>query len=345
MKKCFIVIFFSLFLISCSTPCHKNDHFNGKQFHNAVPPSDPNLKKNIFYIFELINKDWKRWPTDLQNTDIPHISSQTGKNETYITFINHSTQLIQLRGVNIITDPIFSKRASPYSWIGPKRVRAPGIPFEQLPKIDVVLISHNHYDHFDIESLKKLDQIHHSLFIVPLINGTILKKAGIKHFIEMDWWQTYKIFPNHTITLVPAQHWSTRSLFDVNLSLWGGYFIKADDLKILFAGDTGYGNHIQKIHDRLGQMDICFLPIGCYEAHLDEVYNHFNPEEAVKSHIILGSKLSIGMHFGTFRLSDEKYYEPVQRLESALKKSDVSQENFIAPWNGKTTYFKKSEEQ
>lgn len=345
MKKWFLVIFYSLFLISCSTPCPQNDHFNGKQFHNPQPPNDPNLKKNIFYVFELLIKDWKRWPHHVQNRDHPQVESQVNKNETYITFINHSTQLIQLHEINIITDPIFSKRASPYSWVGPKRVRDPGIAFDNLPNIDVVLISHNHYDHFDVESLKKLNQNHHSLFIVPLNNASILKKVGIKNFIEMDWWQTYKLSPHHSVTLVPAQHWSTRSLLDVNRSLWGGYFIQADDLKILFAGDTGYGRHIPKIREKLGEMDICFLPIGCYEAHNDEAYNHFNPEEAVKSHIILGPKLSIGMHFGTFRLSDEKYFEPVQRLNSELKKYHISHESFIAPWNGKTTYYKKPEDQ
>lgn len=254
-----------------------------------------------------------------------------------VTFVNHATVLLQADGINFLTDPIWSERCSPFSFIGPKRYRDPGIAYADLPKIHCVLISHNHYDHFDKETIRCLIQDHDPLFILGIGLERLAKKLGMKKVVFLDWWES-KDSPL-PITFVPALHFSGRGLFDRNKSLWGGFVIKTSSGPIYFAGDTGYGSHFKEIAKRLGNPILALLPIGAYEPRWFMRPVHMNPADAVQAHLDLQAKQSMGIHFGTFKLSDEDIDEPVLDLAKALKEKQVSTEVFWLPQFGETRNF------
>lgn len=320
-----------------------SDHFNGKHFSNLYPSKEPGFLDVLRW---KLGYPATKWPAHIPNTQIPALPSVIAENEVFVTFINHASLLIQIAGLNIITDPIFSLRASPFSWVGPKRARDPGLALDDLPKIDLVLISHNHYDHMDLPSLKQLAVKHNPQFIVPLNNAHYLKSKGITKIIELDWWQQFPINDHQSITFVPMHHWSKRTLFDNNEALWGGYFIKDFSMKILFAGDTGFGNgkHFEAIREKCGKIDLGLLPIGSYEPRWFMQYHHLNPEDAVKVHLLLGCKQSIGMHFGTFQLTNEAHDAPALELSMALQKEGLTEKDFITPSNGQTLHFNVSQD-
>lgn len=301
-----------------------SDHFDGKKFFNKLPYH----KKSILDLFRWwFSGHRQTWPVNVPLTQQANIVSVQNANEVRITFVNHATFLIQTKNINFLTDPVWSLRVSPFSWMGPKRVKAPGIPFEKLPPIHVVIITHNHYDHLDLATLQKLNERFHPLFIVPLGNKIILTKAHIDNVLELDWWQQYKT-DSLTITLLPAQHWSSRWLHDKFDTLWGSYGIEVAHNKILFAGDAGYSNRFVEIKNKWGIPDLAFLPIGSYKPEWFMKDNHLNPEEAVKAHMDLQSKLSIPMHYGTFQLSDEGIDEPELDLKNAIEKYHISSKQF-----------------
>lgn len=310
------------------------DHCNGEKFFNHHHSSMP--KNNLFNLLKWkIGDKKKSWPKFIPNHIKPNLPADIKSDQTAISFINHASLLIQFSELNILTDPVFSKRVSPISWMGPKRVRAPGIALKNLPKIDVVTISHNHYDHLDINSIKKLNQLFKPLFIVPLGNAKLLKSAKIANIIELDWWKSITI-KNYSITLTPAQHWSARSLHDKNKALWGGYIYRSAHQQVFFAGDTGYSDHFKEIFKRFGPMAMSLLPIGAYEPRWFMKYHHMNPEEAVLAHIDLHSAMSIGMHFGTFHLANEGHEDPIDDLNNSLQKHHISNKKFITLNQGET---------
>lgn len=234
-----------------------------------------------------------------------------------VTFVGHATFLIQTGVANVLIDPVYSDRASPFTFAGPRRVRQPGVAFDDLPSISVVLLSHNHYDHCDLPTLQGLDRRFHPLVVTPLNNGPLLKSAGLRRIEELDWWQAAATTPLR-ITLTPAQHFSARSPFDRNRALWGGFVISAGGRRIFFAGDTGYGPHFHEVRERAGPIDLALLPIGAYEPRWFMKDVHMNPAEAVQAHLDLDARQSIGMHFGTFHLTPEAIADPVTALEEAL---------------------------
>lgn len=307
-----------------------SDHCDGHQFFNPSGVMPTSFKDIVQW---KLNTQRKPWPTWIENKIQSNPVPSTNENEIVLTFINHVTFLIQTAGLNILTDPVFSKRVSPSQRIGPKRMRAPGLAFEQLPKIDLVLVSHNHYDHMDLPTITRLARAFQPQFVVPLGNGHFLKKAGAVNIVETDWWQTFEFHKLQIIT-VPAQHWSRRGLRDMNKALWAGFVVKTHRNKVYFSGDTGYGPHFKEIRNRLGAMNLALLPIGAYKPRWFMRNQHMNPEDAVLAHIDLEASLSVGMHFGTFQLADEEYDEPVKDLEHALNKHDVS--NFAVLEMGET---------
>lgn len=315
----------------------KSDHFDGSSFKNPGAPVDKSFFDFLKWQF---TKQVTPWPEEVVNTAIPSIASNVEANQVVTTYINHATHLIQVKGVNLITDPLFSLRASPLSWIGPKRVRKPGVELADLPRIDVVLISHNHYDHMDKESIRQLSEKFDPLFIVPLANAEKLKEFGAKKIVELDWWQD-TVVPGTDVHVfvVPAQHWSKRGAFDTNKALWGGFVLKTSSAKIFFAGDTGYSSHFTEIYKRFGAMDISMLPIGAYEPRWFMKEQHMNPAEAVQAHLDLHSKNTLGTHFGTFQLTDEGIDEPVKALSAELKLKNIEASQFQAPENGQTHNF------
>lgn len=289
-----------------------SDHFDGKKFFNPTENSHHNF-------FDLIK--WKitaedsNWPELVANQTYPVIPLDETK-RAVVTFINHATFLIKLKNLTVLTDPVFSERVSPFKFLGPKRVREAGMKLEELPLIDVVIISHNHYDHLDLESLKQIDGKFHPLFLVPLGNEKLLKEAGIQNVREMDWWEE-QLIKEHKIVFTPSQHWSARGLFDRCETLWGSFYILSPQFKTYFGGDAGYSSHFSNIRLRLGAPDLSLLPIGAYAPRWFMKVHHMDPDEAVKAHRDLNSGFSIGMHFGTFKLSDESINEPIERLQGA----------------------------
>ena len=237
----------------------------------------------------------------------------------YIIWIGHSTFLIKKSGIVILTDPVFSDRASPFKNIGPERLIPPAIPLNQLPKIDFITVSHNHYDHLDIDSLKKISELNpDAVFLVPEGDLRLLKRKRIDNAYEFNWWETFST-DGLTFTFTPVQHWSKRGLFDRNKSLWGGWYMNFNDYGMYHAGDTGYSNDFIDTRLKLGAPKYAFIPIGAYNPEWFMAESHVNPEDAIQVMLDLEAEKAFGMHWGTFALTDEDTLEPPARLKEALK--------------------------
>ena len=261
-----------------------SDHFDGERFFNL--DRSKTIKKGFRDLLKwrLSPRPRGFWPARAENSNTPDLPRSLAADELAVTGINHATDLIQFQGLNLLTDPVFSERVSPLSWIGPRRVRPPGVAFEALPKIDAVLVSHNHYDHMDLRSLARLHRRDRPRFIVPLGNARFLNGVGIDGVVELDWWGETAVGDGASVVLVPVQHWSGRTLFDRRRALWGGFFIRRGAASVFFAGDTGYGAHFAAIRERLGAPDLSLLPIGAYEPRWFMKDQHINPDEAVRAH-------------------------------------------------------------
>lgn len=280
----------------------------------------------------------KAWPRWRETAALPlHFGANIKQNSA--TWISHSTVLIKVDGITLLTDPVFAHVIGPFPWLGMARKTPPALKIESLPPIDIVLISHNHYDHLDGFSIKTLLSLYNPLVIAPLGNGPLLKSLGCSRVIELDWWESYRVNPLLNIVLTPALHWSRRTLLDTCQALWGGFLIQNQDLKIFFAGDTGYHGHFQKIFQKFGAMDLSLLPIGAYEPRWFMKNVHMNPTDAVQAHLDLQSKQSMGIHFGTFRLTDEGIDDPAEELKQALDQAQIDPLLFIAPLLGQTINF------
>jgi L-ascorbate metabolism protein UlaG (beta-lactamase superfamily) len=246
-------------------------------------------------------------------------------------------------GLNILTDPVWSDRCSPVSWAGPRRHRAPGIPFEALPPIDALLVSHNHYDHLDLATLERLAQRGAPQALVPLGNFAVVRETGIGCVTELDWWQSVRLSGEVTVTLVPAQHFSSRSLWDRNETLWGGYVLSGPSGDVYFAGDTGYGSHFREIARRFPRIRAAILPIAPFRPRPSPETPspsgsavHMGPREAVRAHRDLGTEVSLAAHFQIFQLGMEGFEDAVNELTLALKEDQLQADRFIAPLPGHT---------
>ena len=235
-----------------------------------------------------------------------------------VTFIGHSTFLIQTSVANILTDPMYSQRAGPFNRFGPRRVRQPAVRFEDLPPISTVLLSHNHYDHCDLRTLRMLAKRFDPIVVTPLGNASLVRSTGIRRVDELDWWQEARTSAL-PITLTPAHHFSARTPLDRNRALWGGFMLGPAGARIFFAGDTAYGPFFRDIRRRLGPIDLALLPIGAYEPRWFMKAVHMNPAEAVQAHLDLEPSESVGMHFGTFQLTTEGIDEPLRALDEARR--------------------------
>jgi N-acyl-phosphatidylethanolamine-hydrolysing phospholipase D len=256
------------------------------------------------------------------------------------TFIGHATVLVQLGGLNILTDPMFSERAFAVQFLGPQRKVPPALGLSELPHIDVVLISHNHYDHLDRASVQALNRQAGGppQFLVPLGLKSWFAEQGIAHAQEFDWWQSLE-WQGLRFNLVPVQHWSARGVHDRFRTLWGGWWMQsvgAGAKSVFFAGDTGYSKDFADIRERFGPVDLALLPIGAYEPRWFMHNQHVNPAEAVQIHRDLQARQSIGIHWGSFELTDEALDEPPQALERALAQAHEPAERFIALDHGRT---------
>ena len=246
----------------------------------------------------------------------------------YLVWIGHATYLINKDGLTILTDPVFSKRASPVRFAGPKRLIPPAIPIDQLPNIDVITVSHNHYDHLDLRSLKKIYKANpNAIFLVPKGDKKRLERRGIENVKEFLWWEDIEI-KGSKFTFTPVQHWSARGIADRNKSLWGGWFMNLKSEIIYHAGDTGYSSDFIETKKRLGSPSLSLIPVGAYAPRWFMKTNHVNPPEAIQVAIDLESERNFGMHWGTFQLTDEEIMEPPELLNRALEERGLSEDFF-----------------
>jgi L-ascorbate metabolism protein UlaG (beta-lactamase superfamily) len=306
-----------------------SEHFDGEHFYN---PGSPPLRGSASLLQWLANREpgpWRKWTPAPPGPPPPPRISDGG---IRVTFVGHSTVLLQMDGANILTDPIWSMRASPFSWIGPRRHRPPGLRLEDLPSIDVVLQSHDHYDHFDIPTLRRLTSRHRPRFVVPLgVRARLVahKIPGGDESTEIDWWQTVSISSEIRITAVPARHFSGRSFRDRNRTLWCGYIVEGPSGTVYFAGDSGYGTHFREIRDRFPNIRLALFPIGAFRPQWFMGPVHISPQEAVRAHQELGAACSVAIHFGTFRLADDGEDEPATELRRALEAAAIPASKFL----------------
>jgi L-ascorbate metabolism protein UlaG (beta-lactamase superfamily) len=304
-------------------------HFDGKRFYNPDHPQARGFLDVLRWKLTTHPERSPAWIADVI-TSVPPRLVETG--QLRVTAINHSTVLLQQPGITILTDPIWSHRASPIGWAGPKRRRAPGVRFEDLPEIDIVLLSHNHYDHLDVSTIRKL-ALRRIEFVVSLGVASLIKKQGATVVHELDWDQSVKI-GGIIIHCVPALHFSARGPFDRNRTLWCGYVIETGDGLVYFAGDTAFGDHFGAIHARFGPARLALLPIGAYQPRWFMSAVHMGPDEAIRAHDLLGAKKSVAIHHGTFQLTDEEIDKPRQELAEGLSRRHEGPHSFLTLANG-----------
>ncbi len=301
-----------------------SDHFDGRFFFNPGAPAGRSFRDFLRWQRTRRATPWPAW------RDVPGLAvapTPAAADEVAVTFINHVTFLIQLPSLNILTDPVFAERASPVPWAGPRRVHAPGLSLERLPPIDIAFVSHNHYDHMDLPSLRRLAAEHGCLFVTGLGNGVFLQQQGVRPVLELDWWEETSL-KGAQLIFTPAQHWSSRGPGSRNHTLWGGLWLGRGAHRLFFAGDTGYSHWFADIRRRFGPPTLALLPIGAYEPRWFMSDQHMNPDDAVRAHIDLGACRSVAMHFGCFRLTDEGIDEPVEALARARRAHGVAAEAF-----------------
>ncbi|MCY1274465.1 hypothetical protein D9M69_241680 [compost metagenome] len=310
-----------------------SDNFDGRRFHNLEPKPHKDLR--AFLRWQLGREQQADWVDQPGPAVPPEVPTRVEGDELRITYINHATLLIQHRGLNILTDPVWSQRVSPFSFVGPRRHHPPGLELDQLPPIDLILVSHNHYDHLDLESLRGLaERFPLARVVSGLGNAMLIRESGFKNVVELDWWQELPLDGGLKLHSVPVQHWSARIRSDTNETLWMGFVIESPDGPFLFPGDTGLGPEFRLIRERFGPMRFAALPIGAYAPRWFMRDNHMNPDDAVQAHLQLESAHSLAIHFGTFNLTDEGQFAPPRDLARALADWQVDADDFRVPTPG-----------
>jgi L-ascorbate metabolism protein UlaG (beta-lactamase superfamily) len=305
-----------------------SDHFDGLRFFN---PDGVDTDRSFRDLLRWKLKETAApWPRSVAVSQTVPDASVPGMR---VTVVGHASVLIQADGLNVLTDPIWSERASPISFAGPRRVWAPGIAFEALPRIDVVLLSHNHYDHLDLATLRRLHVKHNPLIVTPLGNDVILRRAiPDVRAVAGDWWDRINIGKNAAVTIVPTYHWSSRTGRDRRMALWSGFMLSTDAGHTYFSGDTGYGNGriFRDIRQRIGRPDLALIPIGAYAPRWFMCAQHTDPNEAVQILEDLEAARAVGIHWGVFRLTDEPRDEPPELLLKALARRGIAESLFPA---------------
>ena len=342
MKILFTIVLIFTFLCSLAMLKGHNQYFNQKKFHHTRtgftnPYLSQNEQRKSFYeVLKMMSlKRPKPQYQPVAQLNVDEIHNNLDKNISFITWIGHSTMLLNIRGKTILTDPIFSDRCSPVQFAGPKRYTPPSININSLPKIDIIVISHNHYDHLDLNTVKLLGKNTSTIWYVPLGLKSWFEKLNVKNVIELDWFDEIKT-NNVEIICLPSQHWTKRSLFKSFDTLWSSWLIKVEKYKFWFAGDTGYNNiQFRQIGELYGPIDLAAIPIGAYEPRWFMKNFHVNPRESILIHKDIKSIKSFGMHFGTFVLTTEPILNPVQKIKEHILNDNNFSGNFILPKHGK----------
>lgn len=326
-----------------------SDHFDGKTFFTPGAEQPQGLAGVLkWQLNHEITEPWPAFHDDAPGAAPP---ARVGANTTptgdsasrppvRVTYVNHSTMLLQFDGLNVLTDPIYENRVSPFSFVGPARNCPPGIRFDDLPHIDLLLLSHNHWDHLEIGTVKKLAARDKPRIICPLGVKAFLEQEGVGNVTEMDWQQSVAINPTTMLHCVPAQHFSGRGMFDRNATLWAGYVIASKAVgNVYFAGDSGYGPHFKAIGAQFGPLRLALIPIGAYKPNWFMAPVHIGPPDAVRVHQDVRSEQSVAIHFGTFPLADDGADEPVSDLKKALAAQQIDAARFRALKNGESVNF------
>lgn len=313
-----------------------SDHFDGHRFFNPDSPAGRSFGDFVRWQRTRRRRPWPQW---VENHAHPRLPAVLEPGQLALTFVNHITFLVQFRGLNVLTDPVYSRRVSPFRHVGPKRVRPPGLAFADLPPIHLVLVTHNHYDHLDIETLLRLEEVHSPHFVTTLGNRAFLQQFGLQAVQELDWWQSVDAL-GAVVTLTPAQHWSSRRPRNRNRTLWGGFLVRSGERLVYFAGDTGYWKHFREVRERFGRVDLALLPIGAYEPRWFMRDQHMNPDDAVRAHLDLDPGISVGTHFGCFPLTDEGIDDPILELAAARERYGVPADAFQVLETGETRLFR-----
>ncbi|WOS62648.1 MBL fold metallo-hydrolase [Sinorhizobium fredii] len=306
-----------------------SDHFDGVRFFNPGGMAPRGLAHLLRWQF---GGKRVRWPGRYDSPFLevrPELSVDGDR--LRVTMVGHATLLIQVAGINILTDPVWSHRASPFAFAGPQRRNAPGIHMDDLPPIDVVLVTHNHYDHLDLETLSTLHAEHAPHVVTPLGNDTIIRRAVPDVEISVvDWGDRIELGDGIIIHAEPCHHWSARGTRDRRMALWAAFVIETPAGRIYHIGDTGFhgGINYRAARDKHGPFRLANLPFGCYEPRWFMESQHQNPEEAVMGMLACGAEHVAGHHWGTFRLTDEGIEEPLRALEAALDKAGVEPSRF-----------------
>ncbi|MEO8079164.1 MAG: MBL fold metallo-hydrolase [Caldimonas sp.] len=338
-----------------STPADDPPHHDGDRFRNHYVGFEPkSLAEVLRWRIDAARHGLPpppRAPTPRVAPDLAFLraNATAGKAMTpALTWIGHASVLAQIGGLNLLIDPVFSERASPLTFAGPRRQAAPGLALADLPPIDAVLISHNHYDHLDLETVRSLAEGAGTRppFVVPLGLAAWFASNGVAGAVELDWWQSSRVGDTE-IVLAPAQHWSGRGLADRMKTLWGGFAVFAPGFQLFHCGDTAYSRDFADIHTRFAArhggdergFDLALIPIGAYEPRWFMRGQHVNPAEAVRIHLDLVAERSIGIHWGTFQLSDEALDEPPRALSEARRDQCVADEAFDVMAIGETRHY------
>ncbi len=288
-----------------------SDHFDGRRYFN---PGEASGRRGLLEVLRWrLGGERVPWQRPPAGPAFPPPPAEVAAGEVAVTFIGHSTFLLRFAGCVVLTDPVFSERCSPVDWAGPRRARPPGLALDDLPPVDLVLVSHNHYDHMDLPSLRRLAARGTAHAVTSAGNAAILRGAGFARVEALDWWEAAQAGPLR-VTATPARHFSRRGPLDMNRTLWAGFHLQGAGGSVLFAGDSGAGPHWADIGARLGPPGLALLPIGAYEPRWLMAPMHMNPDEAARAHVDLGARQSIGMHFGTFQLTDEAIDAPERAL-------------------------------
>jgi L-ascorbate metabolism protein UlaG (beta-lactamase superfamily) len=321
------IIFSSYFLFSYSKYYDGKitDHFDGTRFF------DPELNNDKSFVdflkWRFTTKSYP-WPDKVLNNQFDLPPDRVMGSDLRVSYVGHVTFLIQTNGLNILTDPVWSDRASPVSFAGPKRVIDPGIKFKDLPPIDLVWISHNHYDHLDLETIELLWKKHKPRIITPLGNDTIIKKYNSNIEVEAyDWGDEVIINDSMKFHIEPMQHWSSRWVLDRNKALWAAVNIETKSGNIYFVGDSGYGNgrYFKKAKEKFGKFRLALLPMGAYEPRWFMQYAHMDPFDMIKAHIDLGKPFTVPSHYDVFKLTDEPRGDALIKLEKAKEVLSVKE--------------------
>jgi L-ascorbate metabolism protein UlaG (beta-lactamase superfamily) len=310
-----------------------SDHFDGERFFNPYGPPPRPLKDVVA---------WQRtrrrapWPASVPLRAHPAPPREVPPGRVAVTFIGHSTFLVRTSSAVFITDPVFTTHAGPFGRTGPRRVRPPAPGIAELPPLDLVLLTHNHYDHLQPSSLRALATRGTPWLVTSLGLGRTAKVLRFRSAVELDWWQSHEIPDVARVTSVPARHFSARTLWDRNRTLWAGFIVESGGVTVYFAGDTGYSPAFEEIGRRFPRIDLALLPIGAYEPRWFMQPVHVNPEEAARIHLDVRARRSIGMHFGTFQLTDEAIDEPIAALSRARDAAGVPADAFAVLDFGET---------